>query len=75
MPSWPRRFVNIRVRIAFCSRREVEYAATKQLLGDEPDYAIGVQDAKKITDANILVRGEQKQLGELAETWISVRDR
>ncbi len=48
-------------------RREVEYAATKQLLADEPDYAIGVQDATKITDANILVRGEQKQLGELTK--------
>lgn len=48
-------------------RREADHKATIGLLGDEPDYAIGVRDAKKILDANILDRGEQKQPGELAE--------
>jgi hypothetical protein len=37
---------------------------TQQLLGEEPQYALGVQDAKKITDANILVRGDKGQAGD-----------
>jgi hypothetical protein len=47
--------------------RQDDLAATTAMLGEEPDYAIGVQDAKKISDANILVRGEKDQAGDRAK--------
>ncbi|MGI9470712.1 MAG: PSD1 and planctomycete cytochrome C domain-containing protein, partial [Rubripirellula sp.] len=33
-------------------------------LGEEPQYALGVQDAKKVTDASVLIRGEKSQPGD-----------
>ncbi len=44
-------------------RREALQAAEADL-GEEPQYALGVQDAKKITDAKILIRGEKGSLGD-----------
>ena len=46
-------------------QRRLEALQTAEAkLGDEPEYAIGVQDAKKITDANILIRGEKGSAGD-----------
>lgn len=39
-------------------------AAARAKLGPEPDYAIGVQDANRVNDAKILIRGEKNQRGE-----------
>ncbi len=47
-------------------QREEALAVAKQRLGDEPEYAIGVQDAKKIADAKVLIRGDKGQPGEVA---------
>ncbi len=47
-------------------QRQSGLATAKQQLGPEPDYLIGVQDAGKITDAKVLIRGEKGQPGETA---------
>ncbi len=45
-------------------QRKADLAAAEKQLGPEPEYAIGVRDAKKIADAKVLIRGEKGQPGE-----------
>ena len=45
-------------------KRLAEQEQIEASLGPEPAYALGVQDAKKITDARVLVRGEKNQPGD-----------
>lgn len=47
-------------------QRQSDHAAASKELGPEPDYVIGVQEAGKITDASILIRGEKGQPGDTA---------
>ncbi len=48
-------------------KRRAEQKEIEASLGPEPTYAIGVQDASKITDARVLVRGEKNQPGDTVE--------
>lgn len=48
------------------AERQELLAVARKALPPEPAYAIGVQDAAKITDANVLVRGEKGQPGDIA---------
>ncbi len=47
-------------------KRLADLEKAKQSLGPEPDYALGVRDAKKVTDAKVLIRGEKGQAGEVS---------
>lgn len=53
-----------RSAVSLLNERLAAMEETKSRLGDEPQYAVGVQEANKIRDANVLVRGEKNQPGE-----------
>ena len=48
-------------------KRQSLLAVAKKKLPAEPAYVIGVREAKKVTDGNILVRGEKGNRGEAVE--------
>tara|TARA_R110002049_G_scaffold285698_3_gene466886 strand:- start:36691 stop:39258 length:2568 start_codon:yes stop_codon:yes gene_type:complete len=45
-------------------KREALLAEAKAALPDEPQYAFGVREAKKIIDGNVLIRGEKGKTGD-----------
>jgi hypothetical protein len=52
------------VAVKLLKKRRDEQKEIEASLGPEPTYALGVQDAEKIADARVLVRGEKNQPGD-----------